>query len=286
MKGTVLLDINNKEIFVSRHTTHHEHIFPYQLTTSPSTWKYYPDNTNALLPVTNPPDINPSPIANHDILHDSPINNNSQSLHDTYSPISDSPLPSQPHDPSTNSPINLTPDTDLNLDTTTPTGCNIHDQPLTRPVRQKHAPSYLNDYVCNTSSNHAEVISSGTLYPIAYFHSFDHLSPSYKSFALSVTQCVEPRTYKEACQHDHWLKAMNVELEALTKNHTWQLVPLPPHVKPIGSKWVYKVKHKADGSIERYKARLMAKGYNQVEGLDFFDTFLPVAKLTTVRVLH
>lgn len=78
---------------------------------------------------------------------------------------------------------------------------------------------------------------------------------------------------------------MNVELQALADNHTWTLVDLPPGKVPIGCRWVYKVKYREDGSIERYKARLVEKGYTQMEGVDYFDTFSPVAKITTVRVL-
>ncbi|XP_028806858.1 uncharacterized protein LOC114761610 [Neltuma alba] len=78
---------------------------------------------------------------------------------------------------------------------------------------------------------------------------------------------------------------MNAEIHALKQNQTWTLTSLPPGKKPISCKWVFKTKFKANGDIERYKAHLVAKGYTQTEGLDYFDTFSPVAKMTTLRLL-
>jgi hypothetical protein len=78
---------------------------------------------------------------------------------------------------------------------------------------------------------------------------------------------------------------MFAELAALEANNTWTLTPLPLGKHPIGCKWVYKVKLKSDGSLERYKARLVAKGYTQQEGLDYSETFSPVAKFSTVITL-
>lgn len=76
---------------------------------------------------------------------------------------------------------------------------------------------------------------------------------------------------------------MHSELVALQTNPTWDIMDLPNGVKPIGNKWVYKIKRKSDGIVERFKTRLVAKGYTQIEGLDYLSIFSPVAKITTIR---
>jgi len=78
---------------------------------------------------------------------------------------------------------------------------------------------------------------------------------------------------------------MQYELQALAANNTWQLTPLPPGKKTISCKWVYKIKYHSDCTVKRHKARVVAKGFTQLEGLDFLDTFAPIAKLTTLRLL-
>ena len=102
--------------------------------------------------------------------------------------------------------------------------------------------------------------------------------------AFKPTDSTEPRSIKFALQSPHWLHAMQDELAALQQNHTWDLVPRHDAMNIMGSRWVFKTKLKSDGSIKRFKARLVTKGYNQLVGLDFHETFSPVIKPTTIRL--
>ncbi|KAL4019198.1 hypothetical protein IC575_022843 [Cucumis melo] len=180
---------------------------------------------------------------------------------------------SSPHsfftDPST--PLFPTPDSPSNT-----TSC----PPLTSELTESHTTSALPELpsVPCEEPEHAPVRRSTRVRETP-----SHLK-EYHCFS-TIMSLVEPSSYKEASTNPLWQQAMDNELQALAKTHTWDYVDLPPGKKPIGCKWIFKIKTHSDGSIERYKARLVAKGYSQEYGIDYEETFAPVARMTSVRSL-
>ncbi|KAL9434214.1 hypothetical protein AB3S75_028943 [Citrus x aurantiifolia] len=128
-------------------------------------------------------------------------------------------------------------------------------------------------------------IRSCTKHPLSNFISYKNISSSYCAFISQVSSVVIPKSVYEALNVPEWKEAMLEEMRALEKNATWEKVDLPDGKTTVGCKWVFTVKYNSDGSLERYKARLVAKGFTQTYGVDYSETFSPVAKLNTVRVL-
>ena len=113
------------------------------------------------------------------------------------------------------------------------------------------------------TQSHDSIASSDSsiLYSISFTLSYDKLSHGHSAFAISLSVAKEPDSYVEAILDLRWQEAMQAEFDALKANNTWIMCPLPPGKVPIGCKWVYKVKLKVGGSLERYKACLVAKGF-------------------------
>ncbi|MCO5613414.1 hypothetical protein L7F22_067690 [Adiantum nelumboides] len=111
---------------------------------------------------------------------------------------------------------------------------------------------------------------------------YDSYVARHCAYMAKIVEDKEPTCFDEVIGNMKWEQAMDEEMDVLDVNETWELVPLPEGKKSIGCKWVYKVKHNADGSISRYKARLVAKSYAQTYGIDNEETFSPVAKMAIV----
>jgi hypothetical protein len=227
IKEYKLFDLSTHSVFVSRDVVFHESIFPYHPTFTSSNPHFH----DIVLPV---------PISDDDIPSSLSSNPNPViSISDSHSvpPVSDPVVD-----------IVLVSDCGVEI---------VSDSalPLRQSSRIKHKPSYLQDFHCQlatssfSSSTHSPS-TSGNPFALSSILSYNKLSPSYKHYVLSVSSSIEPKYYHEAVQHSCWRDAMQAEIKALEDNDTWTLMPLPPTKTPIGYKWVFKIKHNYDGSIE------------------------------------
>jgi hypothetical protein len=95
----------------------------------------------------------------------------------------------------------------------------------------------------------------------------------------------EPICFEEAIQKKEWADDMTEEYQSIIKNDVWEIAPRPKSKDVVSSKWLFKIKHVADESIEKYKARFVARGFSQKDGIDYEETFTPVARYTSIRTI-
>ena len=114
---------------------------------------------------------------------------------------------------------------------------------------------------------------------------YDGYVAHHYAYMEKVVQDEEPTCFDEPIGSEQWNATMDEEINALDASGTWQLAPLPNEKNAIGCKWVYKIKHNADGLISTYKVCLVVKGYALTYGIDFEETFNPIAKMETMRVV-
>lgn len=116
-------------------------------------------------------------------------------------------------------------------------------------------------------------------------HRADLAHTSAHTLYSSLFASTDLKGFKSTVKHPHWLTAMHQEMEALHWNNTCTLVPQHEHHNIVGCRWLFRTKYHADGSIERHKARLVAQGFSQVSGIDYSQTFSPVVKASTIRIV-
>lgn len=149
-------------------------------------------------------------------------------------------------------------------------------------------PQNLSDNSSCDSSKDSSLDSEDTLLeetPKRELRDRSKLNQPKRLIEIMLAEINEPRSYNEAVkseEYHHWKAAMEDELASLKENLTWSLVELPTGCKPILNRWVYRIKRNAEGKIDRYRARLVARGFSQREGIDYNETFSPVARFDTI----
>ena len=172
---------------------------------------------------------------------------------------------------------------------------------LGRGQRVKTPSVRLNDFIiynaiCGNStsristSDHSysvyfDPVTGNTLCPLTELISDDTFSVGHKAFVPAVCAECESKSFSEAMRDKRWTKSVYKEVDVLEVSTTWSVVDLPPGRVALGTMWVFKIKYNADGTVERFKARLLVLGNRQKAGSYYDETFAPIAKMKTVRSL-
>jgi histone deacetylase 1/2 len=247
-QGYKCLDLSTGKIFVSRHVIFDELFFPYK---SPQSVSLVPESTA----ITLPANLQPSVSNSLTLLAGDVTNANHVSPHESDL---------IPATVTTNVISNEVP---------TPALHAVHTS-----FADALAPSDIPRKMTTRSQTHS-------LKPKQPYVGFIKYPLPHALLAQSCHAPVEPTSFTDASKDHKWREAMNMEFTALLQNNTWDLVPAKSNINLVGNKWVYRIKTHANGTVERYKARLVAKGYHQQHGVDFLETFSPVIKQGTIRLV-
>jgi len=314
-KGWKLFDLDKEIFFVSRDVRFHEDVFPFVDPPNLPLQSNSPplDGSNpGLILETNDPDLHTLPVS--DCLEPTLTDKGGHASTPGAANLSEETVnpgfdlnDEVPHVLTdaiiailapTPSSLTEAPTTTCSLETVVPP--NIISSTLVsigRGHRLKTPSVRLRDFVTHNTilkslSNHSSSSPSslGLSYPLHKFVNYDSFSTRHCSFlaALHTKQeplffSQKPLFFSQAMKDQRWREAMSREIHALETNETWDLTKLPPGKKALGCRWVYKIKYHSDGSVERFKAKLVVLGNHQVEGLDYNETYAPVAKMVTIR---
>ncbi|KAD3069268.1 hypothetical protein E3N88_37148 [Mikania micrantha] len=280
--GYRCFDPKSDRLYIARHVRFHEQVFPFQLPSSPTPqsapdpyFSSFPTDLPAPTMPTTPPHTPPAGST-------PPLRTYQRRPKQPAPPKQPSP-PKQPiffeiptaasHEPDLTAP-NSSP----TIPQTAPNPPQSHSQPA--PNNTSHStPSQSSTAAPNNSPpvrlrppNLRPNPKQNNKYQPASFHTTN-------------TSPTEPATFAIANKDPKWRNAMSEEYLALIRNGTWSLVPRVSNANIVACKWVYKLKRDQNGAIQRYKARLVAKGFNQQPGIDYHETFSPVVKSTTIRLV-
>ena len=284
-KGYICYDVSKKRSYISRHVVFNENVFPYHelVTTHQLSSASTTHTSRSCLPIVSP--------SNVVTIHSSPAV--SPSFHDndfvsSSSSESNRPIVSSAVIPSNHGHVSASSPSNEPIASAASPFASL-------PVTPELSKGMNSEPLISADAFHPENIPVVLQLPTMNVHPMQTRSKSGVSkkkvclHTISPTgvdsSLCEPNTYKAALQAPVWLAAMQAEIAALQSQGTWSLVSLPPHKNIVGCKWIFKIKKHVDGSVACHKARLVAQGFSQELGQDYGETFSPVVKPTTVRLV-